>query len=251
MIFFAAKHEKKSILRESIRLFLAILVNILPIVVNAQQTSTFEPAENIRLAAKIFLEEMTNAADNPSISVNIGQLDPRLRLRQCDNKLQSFLPGSSKPTGRVTVGVSCTSPVLWKIFISATVDEYIQVIVAKTNIAKKSIITAQDIEFKRVNIAVLRKQPVTTKAQVLNTSPKRYISAGSVIFEGNICMVCRGDIVQVSAGNKYLAINLQGVALADATIGENTKVRNLQSKRSFNAKVIGKNQLEVTLAAVK
>ncbi len=90
-----------------------------------------------------------------------------------------------------------------------------------------------------------------TKAQVLNTSPKRNIRAGSVIFEDSICMVCRGDIVQVSAKNQFLAINLQGVALADATIGENTKVRNLQSKRSFNARVVGKNQLEVSLTAVK
>lgn len=251
MIFFTVKHKKIRILGVLSGLSLAVLVNVLVSFANAQSTAVFEPTENIRLAAKIFLEEITNAADNPSISVNIGKLDPRLQLRQCNDHLQAFMPASSKPTGRVMVGISCSSPVLWKIFISATVDEFIEVVVARSNIAKKSLISEQDIEIKRVNSAKLRKQPATTKEQVINTSPKRFLRAGAVIFEDGICMVCRGDTVQISARNKYLAINLQGIALADATIGESTKVRNLQSKRSFNAKVVGKNQLEVTLAAVK
>ncbi len=251
MIFFTVRHNRKTFLRRLIELSLIIIVNILSSSVGAQPTSSFESADNIRLAAKIFLEEITNAADNPSLTISIGSLDPRLKLRHCNDKLQAFLPPSSKPMGRVTVGISCSSPVLWKIFISASVDQFTQVIVAKNNIAKKSIITEQDIAFKRVNSAMLRKQPATTKAQVVNTSPKRNLRAGSVIFEDSICMVCRGDIVQISAKNQYLAINLQGVALADATIGESTKIRNLQSKRSFSAKVIGKSQLEVTLTAVQ
>lgn len=251
MIFFAVKHEKKRFLRVFSGLSLAILANIFVSFANAQTTATFEPAENIRLAAKIFLEEITNAADNPSILVTISKLDPRLQLRQCNSNLQAFLPASSKQTGRVMVGISCSSPVLWKIFVSATVNEFTEVVVAKTNIGKKSIISEQDIELKRVNNTSLRKQPATTKAQVINTSPKRFIRSGTVIFEDSICMVCRGDTVQISARNQFIAINLQGIALADATIGESTKVRNQQSKRSFNARVVGKNQLEVTLAAVK
>jgi len=251
MIFFAVKHKKGSFLRVFFGLSLAILVNIFVSSANAQTTAIFEPVKNIKLAAKIFLEEITNAADNPSISVSIGKLDPRLHLRQCSGNLQASLPASSKQTGRVMVVVACSGPVSWKIFVSATVAEFTEVIVAKNSIAKKSIISEQDIEIKRVNSANLRKQPAKNKKQVINTSPKRFIKAGDVIFEDNICLVCRGDTVQISARNQFLAINLQGIALADATLGESTKVRNQQSKRSFNARVVGKNQLEVTLAAVK
>ena len=71
----------------------------------------------------------------------------------------------------------------------------------------------------------------------------------SIIFEDSICLVCRGDSVQITAKSDFLNINLEGIALADANIGEMTLVRNKQSKRSFSAKVIGKDRLEVKLAS--
>lgn len=251
MIFFAAKPKKKRFSRLFGGLTVTILVNFLTSFTVVAQSPTFESVENIRLAAKNFLEEKTKAADNPTISVEIGKLDPRLRLRHCNNELHVFLPASSKTSGRITVGIRCNNPVLWKIFVSATVNEFIEVVVAKSNIDRKSVISMQDIELKQVNRSILRKQPATTKTQVVNTSPKRFLRAGSVIFEESICMVCRGDIVQISAKSQFLALNLQGIALADATLGESTKVRNLQSKRSFSAKVVGKNQLEVAIATIK
>ncbi len=250
-MFFATKQKKHPILRLISGPMMAVFVNMMASHASAEQIIQFEPSENIRHAAKKFLEEMTNAADNPSITINVNQLDQRLRLRHCVNKLHTSLPAGSKSDGRMTVAVSCNLPVSWKVLISATVYKFADVIVAKNNIAKKSIISEQDIEVKRVNISTLRKEPVQNKAQVVDTSPKRFLKAGSVIFKDSICMVCRGDIVQISAKNQFFAINLQGIALADATMGESTKVRNTQSKRSFSARVIGKDQLEVILAAAR
>ena len=251
MIFFSTKAKNYAIKRVNLSITTLLFIYLLNSPAFAEQQPLFESTENIRLAAKIFLEEITNAADNPSIEIKISDLDPRLRLRHCEKQLKSELPPSSKSKGRVTVSINCDHPVSWRVFVSATVYEYAEVVVAKNVLAKKMLISAEDIEIKRVNVSTLRKQPIFSEAQVINTRTKRYLRAGTVISEDTICMVCRGDVVEVTAKNQFFNINLKGVALADATMGSNTKIRNSQSNRSFTARVIGRNQLEVPLIATQ
>lgn len=211
------------------------------------QTNSFHTSNEIRETAKIFLEEMTSAADNPNIEVKVNQLDPRLRLRKCSNDLLTELSRGSKVKGKVTVAVSCNLPVAWKIFITADIAEYSEVIVAARPIPRKTTITESDIERKSVNIATLRKSPILTRGLVIGSTTKQNINKGRLIFEDSVCMVCRGDRVQITAKSEFFSINMEAVALEDAGIGETTLVRNKQSKRSFTAKVVSRDRLEVTL----
>ena len=248
MILFATNQKKKPSMRRLTLFAVFVFAYMFSIITLASQIRAFETSENIQQTAKIFLEELTVAADNPAIEVKVNNIDPRLKLRQCDIKLKAYLPPGSKHRGKTTVAVRCDVPVAWKVFVSASIHEFAEVIVANRSLSRKSVIAEQDIVKKRVNISSLRKQPIMTKSQVLGSTPKRYIRAGSIIFEDSICMVCRGDSVNISAKSEFFSLNLKGLALADAAIGETTLVRNTQSKRSFSAKVIGRNQLEVSLS---
>jgi flagellar basal body P-ring formation protein FlgA len=210
-------------------------------------SSNFHSSQEIRETAKIFLEKMTTAADNSNIEINVNDLDPRLKLKKCSDKLQTELSRGSKMNGKVTVLVACQQPVAWKIFISADIVEYADVIVAARAIPRKTTITAKDIEQKRVDIAKLRKSPIFNQNLVVGSTTKRNINKGKLVYADSICMVCRGDNVQITAKSKYFSINMDAVALSDASIGETTLVRNKQSKRSFSAKVVSRDRLEVTL----
>ncbi len=225
---------------------LGLTLGILAFSVKAQNAS-FHTSDEIRNTAKIFLEEMTSAADNPNIEVKVNQLDPRLKLRKCSDTLLTELSRGSKVQGKVTVAVSCGQPVAWKIYISADIAEYSQVIVAARSLPRKTTITESDIERKSVNIAALRKPPMLTDSLVVGSTTKRNINKGRLIFEDSVCMVCRGDKVHITAKSEFFSINMEAVALADAGIGETTLVRNKQSKRSFTAKVVSRDRLEVTL----
>ncbi|MBV1910126.1 MAG: flagellar basal body P-ring formation protein FlgA [Kangiellaceae bacterium] len=207
----------------------------------------YHTSDEIRETAKIFLEKMTSAADIPTIDIQINQLDPRLRLRRCSEEMKAFIPSGSRTRGKMTVAVSCSSPVNWKVLIAAEIAEYAEVIVASRTLARKTVITQHDITRKRVNISTMRKVPILSETQVIGSTMKRNVRNDSVIFEDSICMVCRGDNVHITAKSDYFSINMEAVALADARIGENTLVRNKQSKRSFTAKVVSKNRLVVTL----
>jgi len=207
----------------------------------------FHTAQEIRKTAKIFLEKMTSAADNPDIDINVNDLDPRLRLRKCATELESFIPKGSRKQGKVTVAVSCSSPIAWKVFITAEIAEYADVIVASRSLSRKTEITEADITKKRVNISSLRKTPILIKSVVVGSTTKRNITYDSAIYKDSICMVCRGDNVHIVAKNEFLSINMEAVALSDAGIGDTTLVRNVQSKRTFSAKVVSKDRLVVTL----
>jgi len=214
----------------------------------ATETRKFERASNIIKTAKIFLEELTNAADNPAIEITLNNIDPRLKLRKCHNPISASTDETAEKRGRLTVIVTCDYPIAWKVLLSASIDEYGEVMVARKTITRKSVLMEQDIEKKRVKVSSLRKQPLVDKLQVIGSTSKRQLRAGSILFEDSVCLVCRGDHVKISAKSRYLNIDLEGIALADARIGDTTLVRNKQSKRSFSAKVIGKNHLEVSLS---
>ena len=226
---------------------LLICINITSTSAEITVNQRFQSNQIILQSAKIFLEESTHASDNPAIEIKIGKLDPRLKLRRCQQNLDVRLLNSEKRIGKTTLIVSCPAPVAWKVFVSAKVLEYAEVVIAKRNINRGAIITKQDVGIKRIEVSSLRKRPITELSHVIGTSAKRLIRRDSVVFEYLSCLICKGDSVQITAQNRFFNINLEAVALADAAIGETTLVRNAKSKRVFNAVVTGKNQLKVQL----
>lgn len=58
-------------------------------------------------------------------------------------------------------------------------------------------------------------------------------------------LVHRGQMVEVQAGSGTLVITIKALAMQDGARGENVRVRNLESKRDFVAKVTAENRAEV------
>ncbi len=214
----------------------------------ANGATQYENLDNIRNTAKVFLEEMTNSADTSDVELSVGRLDPRLKLKKCEQPLFAFLPQGSKSYGKINIGVRCNGPVPWKIFLSATKYHFQTVVIASNSLAKGKLISQQDLSYKRVQVNNFRKQPAIDNSQVVMTSARRFIRAGSIIYMNNICMICKGHKVNVSAGSKYFSINLEAEALADASIGETVRLRNFKSRRLFDGTVIGRNKAQVLLA---
>jgi len=232
-----------------------VFCNFALAVADSKLPQTRQSLPAIEQAAKIFLEEKQVAADNASREtiladreIKIGTIDPRTRLKPCDGELKAFLPQQYKASGKMTVGVHCTGSVAWKVFLPASIERFMDVWVTSRSISPQEIITRQDVELQRVRFSNARRQPLENIELIENTSPRKRLSAGSVIYQDALCMVCRGDKVSVNAQSSFMSIMVEGVALSDAIMGETTQVRNSKSKRVFAAIVTGKNQLSVNLS---
>lgn len=60
-------------------------------------------------------------------------------------------------------------------------------------------------------------------------------------------LVRRGQMVEVQAGSGSLVITMKALAMQDGAHGEVVRMRNLESKRDFAAKVVAENRAEVRL----
>lgn len=228
-------------------IFLLLLINCgLSLHLSA---TNIESVEEIRLAAKKFLEEKQVSADKENIEVTIGNIDNRVRLAKCDKPLQVFLAQAGRTRGKTTVGIRCDGHRNWKVYVSANVVERQAAWVVNRNISAGELIMTSDLVKTKITVSDIRKVPMTDIKQLVNASPKRAMRAGSPIFQGSLCLVCRGDKVTVSAANQYLSINVEGVAMGDALLGETVKVKNSSSRKTFGATVIGKSQLNVKIAS--
>lgn len=76
----------------------------------------------------------------------------------------------------------------------------------------------------------------------------REIPAGRMLSWRDVIrrpLVHRGQMVEVQAGSGTLVITIKALAMQDGARGDNVRVRNLESKRDFVAKVTAENRAEV------
>lgn len=214
---------------------------------NEPVIQAYQSHQVIQDKAKIFLEEMQGAADNSNIEILLDKLDQRLRLADCDGEIEAFSPFAMTTRGRTTVGVRCNGSVTWKVFIPAEIKRFQEVWITTRHLANSDTITQADVKRQKIDVNHLRRVPIHSLSQIVKTSPKQNLPSGSIIFEDSVCLVCQGEKVLVEAKNELLSISIEGISLADAGLGEKVQVRNPESKRIFEATVVGKNQLTINL----
>ncbi|MDH5184553.1 MAG: flagellar basal body P-ring formation chaperone FlgA [Gammaproteobacteria bacterium] len=182
-------------------------------------------------------------------AVEIGRLDPRLRLKPCEQALQAFFPQASRKS-KTTVGVRCTGPKTWTIYVSATISQVAKVLVARQHIPSGSLIKADDFEFKEYDINRLRYGYYTDLQAVLGKPLKRHLNHGAILTPSSIAVskvIKRGESVSILAETGGISIRAKGQALEAGGIGDIIRVKNLKSKREIEARITGPGQVKVDL----
>ncbi len=216
-----------------------------------QPSHTKQSIQSIREAARSFLIEQHSAIGDSNRQITLGKTDSRIQLVKCDIPLDAFFPQSSQSFGKTTVGVSCNGKIKWKLFISANVELFDTLWVTKRALSKNDTIQPQDLTKQKVRIDNLRKKPIRDLQLITYTRPTKRIAINGIIYEDEVCMVCQGDLVTVTASNSFFSISAEGTALANAKIGESIMVKNTRSKQVFTAIVKDRNELNVKLSGHK
>src|SRR4051812_34980955 len=94
-----------------------------------------------------------NSGSAPRIEVQVGQLDPRLKLAPCQ-KVQAYLPEGMRPWGRSRVGLRCAQgPVKWNVYLPITVKVYAKALVAVNSVSANAVLGAGDVAQAEVDLA--------------------------------------------------------------------------------------------------
>lgn len=208
----------------------------------------YEAHNNIIDTAVALIEK--NLLANTDKEIAISQLDSRLRLKKCSKPLDAFFPPGMKLSGRTTVGVRCPDVKPWKLFVTATITIYSDVIVAGEHIMRGSTIQASDIRTAKKEVTAISRGYFTEPNQVIGKVSKFSINKDGIIYPSVISkpkLVKRGKEVIILARSGEIIIKTRGTAISDGTLGELIKVKNKHSHRIVQAKVIEANLVQVEM----
>lgn len=192
-----------------------------------------EKLENIRDTARAFAEREVGSSDD-NIHIEVGRLDPRLRLAACAEPLTAYFSAGTRTIGQTNVGVRCGGPKAWSLFVPVLIDRQIMVAVALTQIPRGHTIGPQDVSFELRSLTRLNRGYFTAKDELIGRISTRPITRGSPYGQNMVKaprLVRRGERVVLALQTSGVAVRMVGTALRDGIRGDRIPVRNLSSKR--------------------
>ncbi len=204
----------------------------------------------IRTTAQTFLDAFANSQHAGRSEVRLGQLDPRLRLKACAVPLEAFVPPGGRVMGNTTVGVRCPDADGWSIYVSARINVYGPVLVARQPLARGAVIREGDLDLVERNLASLPYGYYAGSEPVAGMLAKRTIAAATVITPQMVQapkLIRRGERVTLIAETGALKIRAVGKALSDGSSGDLVQVQAEGSKRVVDGIVVSQGVVKVTL----
>jgi flagella basal body P-ring formation protein FlgA len=197
-----------------------------------------------------FLTAFADSQHQGRSEVRLSRLDPRLRLKPCTVPLEAFMPPAGRVMGNTTVGVRCPDEGGWNIYVSARIDVFGPVLIARQPLARGSTIQDTDLELVERNLANLPYGYYTENQPVSGKIAKRTIAASTVITPHMLQapkLVKRGERVTVIAEAGPLKVRSTGKALSDGKSGDLIRVQSEGSKRVIDGVVVSQGVVKVTL----
>jgi flagella basal body P-ring formation protein FlgA len=191
---------------------------------SAAQVATqgaLQNATKTRQVAEQFLRAQASSLPG-EISVTIGAIDPHLQLPACDAP-EAFLPSGARAWGKTTVGVRCTVPAQWTVYISATVRVMSDYLVTRVPMSQGKIIGINDITKLKGDLSTLPAGILTDPTQAIGRTVARSLSSGMPLRQDalrNPQAVQQGQTVRLVTTGPGFSISAEAKALTAANEGQ-------------------------------
>lgn len=180
----------------------------------------------MRQAVEHFLS--TQATGLPGqVKITIGQIDPRLNLQACAG-LEPFLPNGSKVWGKTTIGVRCSVPASWVVYIPATVQVSGDYLATAAPLAQGQTIGPNDIVRLKGDLTALPPGILTDSSQAIGRRVAISLPAGLPLRQDalrNQQAVQQGQIVRLVSAGPGFRVSAEARALASGTEGQIIQAR--------------------------
>jgi flagella basal body P-ring formation protein FlgA len=194
---------------------------------------------------------LAQSADYPSPPEVIpGRLDSRLRLKQCDQPLESYTPQGKKQMGKITVGVRCNGTTPWSLFVPVTVKVMTKIVVATNSLPRGSIIQQGDVTMEMRDISRLHRGFLEDAKAAVGKKLRQRIGRNQVITPSKLVApltVKRNNRVLIRASNKTIQVSMAGKALQNGSMGQVIRVKNESSNKEVDARVVAPGIVEVPM----
>ncbi len=205
---------------------LFLLFLLLPPAAIVQAANVRQDLATLQKTAQHFLR--TQAAGLPgTIEVEVDAFDSRLSLAACPAP-KAFLPNGSRAWGKTTVGVRCTVPAPWTVYVAARVRILADYVAAAVPLAQGQLIGAEDIATLTGDLTALPAGIVTDPSQAIGRSVTRSLPPGAPLREDSLRnqqAIRTGQAVQLITNGPGFRISGEGRAVSNANEGQIAQAR--------------------------
>lgn len=198
-------------------------------------------------ARQFLAAELPPATAGSEREINIAAPDPRLQLVPCPEAPVGFWPNNARQTGTTVVGVRCPVEGGWQLFLPVQIQEWASVLVASRPLRPGERLQPNDFKPAKVSRNQLRGEPYTDPSRLLGAATRQAIASGQPLTDNLVCQVCRGDSVDIAAGDDGFQVRMKGVAEGAGNVGDQIRVRSLSSRRTIQAVVSRGGEVQVRL----
>ena len=231
----------------SVPILASLLLTNSILLFGGQPPYAYQSHQSIVAAVKNYLKEQTTALEGKT-TIEVSAVDHRLRLNRCAEKLETFSPPGANTVGKTTVGVRCSSPNPWTLYLSANITNNQLVAVAVKDLHRGTVIDSDDIALAERDTSSLLRGHFVSLDEISGRTLRRTLRRDQVITPNSLVAeqtIKRGQAVTILAGNDGIQVRMKGKALRNGNPGDLIPVQNLTSKKKLEARVMSAGTVRV------
>ena len=195
----------------------------------------------------------TQTAASPSkplrFEVQIGSLDPRLKLAACQ-RIEPYLPPGTRLWGKARIGLRCAQGVRpWNVYLPITVRVFGQALVATAPLPAGATLREEDLRLAEVDIAEDNAPLVSNASLAVGRMLTRPLIVGRGLRQTDLkprMWFAAGDSVKVLASGPGFSVAGSGQALTPGIEGQTARVRT-DSGQVLTGTPVGTRVVELSL----
>ncbi|MFM5029622.1 flagellar basal body P-ring formation chaperone FlgA [Aeromonas rivipollensis] len=196
--------------------------------------------------AQTFVLDQLDVPLDAQAEVTVGTIDERLPLNHCEEGLTISLPAKMEIRRNTTVYLKCEGDKPWDLYLPVRVSIQKPYVTVAVPVAKGDILSESMLTLAYQDQTLIRGDYLTDPASLIGVRSKRELKPGQPIRLTQVCVVCKGDQVTLSAENSSMQIKTMARALQDGSFGDMIRLVNIRSGRAVQGQVSAVGSVVVT-----
>ncbi|MDX7722453.1 MULTISPECIES: flagellar basal body P-ring formation chaperone FlgA [Aeromonas] len=196
--------------------------------------------------AQAFVLDQLDIPLDAQADVKAGTIDERLPLTRCEDALTISLPARMEIRRNTTVYLKCEGEKSWDLYLPVRVSIQKPYVTVTVPVAKGDILSEPMLTLAYQDQTLIRGDYLTDPTALIGVRSKRELKPGQPIRLTQVCVVCKGDQVTLSAENSSMQIKTMARALQDGSFGDMIRLVNTRSGRTVQGQVSAVGSVIVT-----
>lgn len=205
-----------------------------------------EVTDYLQEQAQTFVLDQLDVPLDAQAEVTAGTIDERLPLNHCEEGLTISLPAKMEIRRNTTVYLKCEGDKPWDLYLPVRVSIQKPYVTVAAPVAKGDILSESMLTLAYQDQTLIRGDYLTDPSTLIGVRSKRELKPGQPIRLTQVCVVCKGDQVTLSAENSSMQIKTMARALQDGSFGDMIRLVNIRSGRAVQGQVSAVGSVVVT-----